>query len=196
MTKDKMVGWHHQLNGQEFEQGLRVGDGQGSLVCCSLWGSLGLFQPGSLLSLLHPSYPPKLVGSLEPSIPPLSMSKMTSTSHGFSSSERSLLNIYCTDLSLRGIQTRTKKQSVLCLVFPTVGRRSVMSDSLRPHGLQPTRLLSPWDFSGKNAGVGCHALLQGIFLSQGSKPGLLHFLHWQVSSLPLAPPGKPYLALA
>ena len=158
--------------------------------------ALGLFQPGSLLSLLHPSYPPKLVGSLEPSIPPLSMSKMTSTSHGFSSSERSLLNIYCTDLSLRGIQTRTKKQSVLCLVFPTVGRRSVMSDSLRPHGLQPTRLLSPWDFSGKNAGVGCHALLQGIFLSQGSKPGLLHFLHWQVSSLPLAPPGKPYLALA
>ena len=32
-----MVGWHHQLNGQEFEQTLRVGDGQGSLVCCSPW---------------------------------------------------------------------------------------------------------------------------------------------------------------
>ena len=38
MTEDKMVGWHHQLNGQEFEQALGVGDGQGSLVCCSLWG--------------------------------------------------------------------------------------------------------------------------------------------------------------
>ena len=38
MTEDEMVGWHHQLNGQEFEQGPRVGDGQGSLVCCSLWG--------------------------------------------------------------------------------------------------------------------------------------------------------------
>ena len=38
-------------------------------------------------------------------------------------------------------------------------------------------------------GVGCCALLQGIFLSQGSKQHLLH-LHWQVGSLPLAPPGK------
>ena len=33
-----MVGWHHQLNGHEFEQALGVGDGQGSLVCCSPWG--------------------------------------------------------------------------------------------------------------------------------------------------------------
>ena len=32
-----MVGWHHRLNGHEFEQALGVGDGQGSLVCCRLW---------------------------------------------------------------------------------------------------------------------------------------------------------------
>ena len=37
-----------------------------------------------------------------------------------------------------------------------------MSDSLRPHGLQPKRLLCPWDFPGKNTGVGCHFLLQVI----------------------------------
>jgi len=37
--------------------------------------------------------------------------------------------------------------------------RSVMSDSSRPHGLQPTRLLRPWDFPGKSTGVGCHCLL-------------------------------------
>ena len=37
---------------------------------------------------------------------------------------------------------------------------SVMSDSSWPHGLQPTRLLRPWDFPGKNTGVGCHFLLQ------------------------------------
>ena len=37
--------------------------------------------------------------------------------------------------------------------------RSVMSDSSRPHGLQPTRLLHPWDFPGKSTGVGCHCLL-------------------------------------
>ena len=38
MTEDKMVGWHHQLDGHEFEQALGVGDGQGSLACCNSWG--------------------------------------------------------------------------------------------------------------------------------------------------------------
>ena len=51
---------------------------------------------------------------------------------------------------------------------------SVVSDSLRLHGLQPTRLLSPWNSPGKNTGVGCHFLLQGFFPTQGSNPGLLH----------------------
>ena len=37
-AEDEMVGWHHKLNGHEFEEALEVGDGQGSLVCCSLWG--------------------------------------------------------------------------------------------------------------------------------------------------------------
>ena len=38
MTEDEMVGWHHWLDGHEFEQALGVGDGQGSLTCCSPWG--------------------------------------------------------------------------------------------------------------------------------------------------------------
>ena len=38
MTEDEMVGWHHRFNGHEFEQAPGVGDGQGSLVCCSPWG--------------------------------------------------------------------------------------------------------------------------------------------------------------
>ena len=38
MTENEMVGWHHQLSGHEFEGTPRVGDGQGSLVCCSPWG--------------------------------------------------------------------------------------------------------------------------------------------------------------
>ena len=38
MTEDEMVGWHHRLDGHEFEQALGVGDGQASLVCCSPWG--------------------------------------------------------------------------------------------------------------------------------------------------------------
>ena len=37
-AEDEMVGWHHGLNGHEFEQALGVGDGQGSLACCSVWG--------------------------------------------------------------------------------------------------------------------------------------------------------------
>ena len=41
MTDDEMVGWHHQLNGHEFEWTLRVGDGQGGLACCSPWGHKG-----------------------------------------------------------------------------------------------------------------------------------------------------------
>ena len=48
-----------------------------------------------------------------------------------------------------------------------------MSDSLQPYELLPTRLLYPWDFPGKNTGVGCHALLQGIFPTQGSNLRLL-----------------------
>ena len=44
--------------------------------------------------------------------------------------------------------------------------RSIVSGFLRPHGLYPTRLLHPWNFLGKSTGVGCHFLLQGIFLTQ------------------------------
>ena len=44
---------------------------------------------------------------------------------------------------------------------------SGVSGSLQPHGLQPTRLLCPWNFLGKNTGVGCHFLFQGIFPTQG-----------------------------
>ena len=52
--------------------------------------------------------------------------------------------------------------------------RSVASDSLQCHGLKPASILCPWDFPSKNTEVGCRFLLQGIFLMQGSNPGLLH----------------------
>ena len=47
-----------------------------------------------------------------------------------------------------------------------------------------------------NTEVGCHALFQGIFLIQGSSQHLLYLLHWQAGSLPLAPPGKPFLMVS
>ena len=62
-----------------------------------------------------------------------------------------------------------------------------MSHCLWPHGLQPTRLLPPWDSPGKSTGVGCHFLLQGILPTQGVKPGSPSF---QADALTSEPPGK------
>ena len=53
------------------------------------------------------------------------------------------------------------------------------------------RLPGPWDFLGKNTKVGCHALLQGIFPTQGSNLCLLHLLHWWSDSLPRCHLGSP-----
>ena len=49
-----------------------------------------------------------------------------------------------------------------------------MSDSLQPHQLEPPKLFCPWDSPGKNIGVGCHSLLQGIFPTQRLNQYLLH----------------------
>ena len=63
---------------------------------------------------------------------------------------------------------------------------SVASNSLRrSHGLKPARLLYPWNFPGKNTGVGYSFLLQGIFPTQASDSCLLCLMHWQADSLPL-----------
>ena len=61
----------------------------------------------------------------------------------------------------------------------------VTSSSLQSHGLQPARLLCPWDSPGKNTGVGYHLLLQGIFLTQGSNRRLAG------GFFTTKPPGKP-----
>ena len=65
--------------------------------------------------------------------------------------------------------------------------QQIASNSLWPQGLQPTRLLCVWDFPGKNTGVGCHTLLQGIFPTQGLNPGL----PLQADSLQSEPWRKP-----
>ena len=67
---------------------------------------------------------------------------------------------------------------------------SVVSDSLRSHGLQSTKLLCPWDSPGKNTGVGCHVLLQGIFPTQGLNWHLLRLLHCRQILYPLSNPGS------
>ena len=60
-----------------------------------------------------------------------------------------------------------------------------------PHGLKPARFFCPWNFPGKNNGMGCHFFLQGMFLTQGLNPHLRCFLNWQVDSLPLHHQGSP-----
>ena len=71
----------------------------------------------------------------------------------------------------------------------------VLSNSATPRTVA-TRLFNPWHFPGKNPGVGCHFLLQGIFLTQGSNPYLLHLPHWQADSLPLHHLGCPLVVHA
>jgi len=61
----------------------------------------------------------------------------------------------------------------VCVCVCVLLSHSVVSNSLQPYGLQPTRLHCPWDFPGKNTGVDCHFLLQGIFPTQESNPRLL-----------------------
>ena len=77
--------------------------------------------------------------------------------------------------------------SGICIYICESVTHSVVSNSLRPHRLEPTKLLYPWDFSG-NTEEGCHFLLQGIFPAQGLN---LCLLHWQVDSLQLSHLGSP-----
>ena len=75
------------------------------------------------------------------------------------------------------------------------GERSEVAQScptLQPHGLQPTRHLLPWNLPGNGTGVSCHLLLQGIFPTQGSNPGLPHGRQTLLLS---EPPGKPARSL-
>ena len=69
--------------------------------------------------------------------------------------------------------------------------RSVVSDSCDSMDCSLPGSSVHGDSPGKNTGVSCHALLQGIFLTQLSNRHLFRLFHWQAGSLPLAPPGKP-----
>ena len=66
-----------------------------------------------------------------------------------------------------------RAQSSLSLCDPW----TISCHSLQPHGLYPAWVLCSWNFPGKNTGVGCHFLLQGIFPTQGSNSCFLYLLH-------------------
>ena len=101
-----------------------------------------------------------------------------------------LVSVSLCNVTLKFLPSRSPFESDLASWLTKDSQCSVtlvMSNSL-----QPTRLLCPWNFPGKNTGVGCHFLLQGIFPTQRLNPRLLHRLHWQAGSLPLCYLGIPF----
>ena len=92
--------------------------------------------------------------------------KKFSTSHCASSNRLYLIFIYQTYICMM----------CLCIMSLLLVNCSVMSNSLWPYGLEPSRLHCPWNSPGRNTGVGSHCLLQGISLTQESNPCLLHLL--------------------
>ena len=68
MTEDEMVGWHHRLNEHEFEQAPGVGNGQGSLACCSPWGGKvsNMTEQLTKLNSTHQHHTVLKLGSISP----------------------------------------------------------------------------------------------------------------------------------
>ena len=79
--------------------------------------------------------------------------------------------VYLQELLLKSLYL--KSLYVTCKKSKSVSR-SILSNFLWSHGLYPAWLLCPWNSPGKNTGVGSHSILQGIFPTQRSNPGLLH----------------------
>ena len=90
------------------------------------------------------------------------------------------------------LQTRTLECHFLlqCMKVKSESEVAQSSDSERRHGLQPTRLLRPWDSPDKSTGVGCYFLLQGILPTQGMNPGLPHC---RQTLYHLSHQGSPYI---
>ena len=84
--------------------------------------------------------------------------------------------------------------------YPMINHKSLIACVLSHFCCSVQIFVNPWtvahssvhgDSPSKNTGVDCHALLQWVFLTQGSNPRILCLLHWQAGSLPLVPSGKP-----
>ena len=84
----------------------------------------------------------------------------------------------------------TNKATLLQLMKPAAAAAQSCLTLCKPPWTVAARLLCPWGAPGKNTGVGCCFLLQGIFPIQDLKLCLLHLLHGQADSLLHAPPGK------
>ena len=160
------------------------------------WNDLMTAEGRPMLSTLNSTSGSRLSNVIipYPRTPPLCF--IQSTDHGLTLHPLILNPVDCLSPSLECqfhegrdlFVTVTPSESVSC---------SVVSNSLWPHGLQPARLLCPWNFPGKNTGVGCHALLQRIFPTLGSNPGLLYYrqilCHLSHQGSPTLSEGAQYL---
>ena len=94
------------------------------------------------------------------------------------------LNHYLPSSSHHSLSLELLQQPLCCAVLCLLSHARLFAT------LCTVVCLCPWDSPGKNNGVGCHTLLQGIFPIQGSNLPILSLLYWQAGSLPLAPPAK------
>ena len=154
-----MVGWHHQLNGHEFEQAPGDGERQGNLACCSPRGCKEL---GTTEYLTHTT-----LVSLSP-FPAESPRVCPSDVPNFYSHPPSILWWFCSFKSRACLLPSHCSVASDCIALSRMllFSHSVASNSARPQGLWPARLLCLWNFLGRSIGVGCHFFLQGIFLTQ------------------------------
>ena len=187
-TEDEMVGWHHRLDGHEFEQVLGVGDEQESLACCSPWGC----KESDMTEQLIWTEAATDQAVLPQTRPTLTTLTTAMGEHAL----RACLSLFshvqlCATAQMAAHQAPlslgfSRQDYWSGLPFPSPMHESekwkwshsVMSDSSWPHGLQPTRLLHPWDFPGKSTGVVCHHLLPE---SLGSKH-IYQVLHLTLTS--------------
>ena len=147
-----MAGWHHWLDGHEFEWTTGIGDGQGGLACCDSWGRKESDTTEWLIwSHLIPSPSDLPNPGMELGSPALQTDFFF-----YQLSYQGSIVTSKNDNYLHGDGLVAKSCPTLC------------------HPMEPTRLLCPWDFPGKNTGVDCHFVLQRIFLTQGLNSHLLY----------------------
>ena len=94
------------------------------------------------------------------------------------------------------VKRQTREVSVcVCVCVCVCESRSVVSDSLRPHGLKPARFLCPWNSLGKDTGVGCHSLLHGIFPTQVSHIAVRFFTIWATREAQIGETSHQYTSI-
>ena len=159
-----MAGWHHWLGGRESEWTPGDGDGQGGLVCCDSWGRRESDTTERLNWMLTKLPPWQYSGFY------VNWSHFGHAYFPISSSVDVVFK-FLWELDSVCVTNEFYYNSTESLSY--LSECPTLFDPM--DSSPPGCLLHPWNFLGKSTGVGCHFLLQGIFLTQGSNQGLLHF---------------------